>query len=349
MTDPVLSAIETSRIALERRSQSRWIVGFSGGKDSTATLKVLLSAWKLADPRPRILDVIYCDTGVENPVLDGYIKRLFDELKRENIETGLPINPILLTAPVQDRFFVRIIGRGYPPPTNSFRWCTKSLRIKPVAEYISKFADQDAVVAVGLRANESKQRDRSMRNHGDGHWQVQKESTGTYDLFLPVLKLGVEEVWDAVFGLGRPKSICARTLELLYRNASGECPIIKAPQAAPCGSGRFGCWTCTVVRKDRSAEKLIAAGSTELRPFLQFRNWLAEIRNDPERRWKSRRNGSAGLGPFTLATRKEILQKIDELETQTRVEILSHEERGVIAALWELDDVPRLSFQVTNN
>jgi DNA sulfur modification protein DndC len=162
-----------------------------------------------------------------------------------------------------------------------------------------------------------------------------------------IIGLDVPLVWDALFWLPAPISFRANVLEELYRGASGECPVIKGPQSPPCASGRFGCWVCTVVRKDKSAVELVRSGKTELNPFLQFRDWLAQFRNDPSNRWPARRNGSKGLGPFTLKARKEILRRIDLLEIQTRTTILDSAERGLIARMWELDHHPRLSFRVT--
>lgn len=346
MIDPVLAAIDEAAEALEQRSDDRWILGYSGGKDSTATLKVLLSAWNLAKTKPAHLELIYCDTGVENQILDKYIKRQLDEINAEADSSGLPLQTRVLRAPVQESFFVKIIGRGYPPPTNSFRWCTKALRINPVSEYLKSAAAENAVVTLGLRKDESRQRAHSIEKNGAGKWQRQMESTFSYDVYLPILDLDIPAVWDAIFGLSKPEAIAPLELEELYRGASGECPIIKSPQSAPCGSGRFGCWTCTVVRKDRSAQKLIEAGHSELTPFLNFRNWLSEFRNSPEARWKNRRNGSEGMGPFTMDARHEILRRVDELEDMTRTEIITPAERGLIAALWRFDDVPRLSFKV---
>lgn len=344
MNDPVLDAIDIAVEALESRANSRWIIGYSGGKDSTATLKVLLSAWKIAKSKPTKFELIYCDTGVENQILDRYIKKQLKEIDLENLSTGLPIETRVLKAPVQESFFVKIIGRGYPPPTNSFRWCTKALRIKPVSAFLGDAIDDDAVVALGLRKNESQQRSRSIDKNGGSRWQKQTEGKGTYDVFLPIIDFDIPAVWDAIFGLSSPKAIDPNALEELYRGASGECPIIKSPSSPPCGSGRFGCWTCTVVRRDKSAIKLIEAGHTELTPFLEFRDWIAEFRNDATKRWTTRRNGSAGLGPFTIEAREEILARVDALEDETQTEVITPEERGLIAALWRFDDVPRLSF-----
>src|SRR5690606_28133200 len=101
----------------------------------------------------------------------------------------------------------------------------------------------------------------------------------------------------------------------LYRDAGGgECPVVTAKSDAPsCGStsSRFGCWTCTVVEKDRSLSGFVEAGFAEFGPLLDFRDWLVSIRNDPERRLARRRDGKVTIasngtyvpGPFNLATR----------------------------------------------
>jgi DNA sulfur modification protein DndC len=330
-------AVNRTSAALEDNSNSHWILGFSGGKDSTALLKIFAAAASQSKFPPQRIDVIYCDTGVENPVLDVYVKGLFRKLSREFRTKKLPFKTTILSAPIRERFFVRIIGRGYPPPTNNFRWCTKALRIKPVARFIARAARGDAIVALGLRRSESIQRDRSIKERGDDIWQTQTAGGQKYRLFLPILDLSVPDIWETIFFLDSVSSVEAQVLSDLYRGASGECPIVKSPLAPPCATGRFGCWTCTVVRKDKSSQSLIEAGHVELLPFLKFRNWLAEIRNDPCRRWSIRRNRTAGLGPFTLEARAEILSEIRKLEQLTATEIISAEELKEIHRLWAMD------------
>ena len=344
LEDRVFSAVKNTKAALEKRHRAHWIFAFSGGKDSTAALKVCLRAYRDATAKPKRMTLIYCDTGVENPVLDLYVKELLDRMSVELRDTAIPLEIRCLKAPVEDRFFVRLIGRGYPPPTNSFRWCTTGLRIRPVSRFIQGNDPNDTVVVLGLRQSESQQRDRSLAKSGDRYWQKQREGAGDYDLFLPIVDMDVPEVCDAVFALPIPSSINPRKLEVLYRDASGECPVIKAPNAPPCASGRFGCWTCTVVRKDKSAIQLIDSGYKKLEPFLKFRDWLSDIRNDPEKRWPERRNGSPGMGPFTIDARREILDRVNLLEAETRTNILDSDERGLIASLWNFDQTPRLAF-----
>lgn len=337
MSDSIRDAIHSTRTALLENADSRWIVGFSGGKDSTALLKVVVAAAKGLRGGPSKIDIIYCDTGVENPALDAYVKTLLRRIDAEICGTRRRFRTVIVQAPLKDRFFVKLIGRGYPPPTNAFRWCTKNLRINPVSKFIAEAAESDAVVSLGMRRNESRQRDRSLNRLGDGPWQRQIEGKLHYRLFLPLLSFDIEEVWESIFELKEPRAVEAHELAALYRGASGECPIIKSPDAPPCASGRFGCWTCTVVRKDRSSERLIEAGHTDLTPYLEFRNWLVQNRNDPSRRWPKRRNGSEGLGPFNLAARAEILRRLEQLEQFTGRRLLPLEEREEIARLWKED------------
>jgi DNA sulfur modification protein DndC len=228
--------------------------------------------------------------------------------------------------------------RGYPPPTNSFRWCTKNLRILPVSRFIQAASRGDAIVALGMRKAESNQRDRTLQRMGQGMWQTQVEGGRRHCVFLPIVYLDVPAIWDAVFMLPRPAAVDVAALERLYRGASGECPIIKSPMAPPCASGRFGCWTCTVVRRDKSAEALVAAGHSDLKPYLDFRNWLAEFRNDRAMRWETRRNGRQGAGPFSLKAPAEILTRVRDVERVSSSLIIDLEEIDEIHRLWALDE-----------
>ncbi|MBO9397196.1 phosphoadenosine phosphosulfate reductase family protein [Shimia sp. R9_2] len=335
MNEEILPAIQRTKRAIEENPDKNWVIAYSGGKDSTATLKVFLAALKKADRKPSGISLIYCDTGVENPVIDSYVKRTLKNIRREAEDAKVPLSVDILSAPVQDRFFAKVVGRGYPTPTNSFRWCTKALRINPVTKYMRSFGSDDTIVVLGSRRDESQQRKRSIQKNGDDYWQKQGGSSAT--IYLPILDFSISDVWDAVFCLGMPTSIDAREIEDIYRDASGECPVLKSPNSPPCGSGRFGCWTCTVVRKDHSATKMVDAGHSELQPFLEFRNWLAEVRNDEKRRWPVRRNGVERPGPFSIAAREEILLGLFHLERTTGTEILAEGELEHIFMLWERD------------
>lgn len=333
----ISQAIERCASAIHGAPGRRWVIAYSGGKDSTATLKIFLNAARTAGLRGDLISVIYCDTGVENPELDFFAKaslaRLSMELPREFPRASVEI----LKAPIAERFFVRVIGRGYAPPSNRFRWCTKGLRILPVERYL-KSKGADAVVVLGLRYGESSQRDRSLESGAsqDRLWQKQREGVAR-DLLLPVIDFSLEQVWIAAQTIPYPRAIDPIQLEELYRGASEECPMVRSPHSPPCASGRFGCWTCTVVRRDRSAENMIKHGKAWLAPYLEFRNWLQQIRGERTLRWPTRRNGAIGPGPFTLEGRRLILRRLQLLEAEVERELLSDEEIRYIKQLWDID------------
>lgn len=347
MYENIITAIERTQYAIEANPEKRWILAYSGGKDSTATLKVFIAALKKAKAPPTSVSLIYRDTGVENPVIDEYVKRTLRKMEIEFSTKKIGISVQLLKAPVKDRFFVKVAGRGYPTPTNSFRWCTKGLRINPVSNFIQEGDHDNTIVLLGSRRNESEQRRRSISKFGDDHWQTQKEGKSKVPLFLPILDFTISDVWDTLFMIDNVHSISAKEIESIYRDASGECPVLRSPTAPPCASGRFGCWTCTVVRKDKSALKLIEAGHSNLAPFLEFRNWLAAIRNDHQLRWPVRRNGTELPGPFSTSTRQTILHRLLELEILTSTKVLFEGEIDAIFDLWAQDREIEIDLGIT--
>jgi DNA sulfur modification protein DndC len=211
-----------------------------------------------------------------------------------------------------------------------------------VEQFIAQ--DKSAIVVLGSRRDESQQRKRSIKKFGDGGWQTQGGGANSYRVFLPIIEHDISDVWDSIFLLGLPNSVDAQELESIYKDASGECPVIKSPVAPPCASGRFGCWTCTVVRKDKSAQKLVDSGYAQLIPYLEFRNWLSVFRNSSYYRWPRRRNGTQLPGPFSLAGRAIILDRLIELELKVGATILHEDERAEIKRLWKLDEAIEEEF-----
>jgi len=122
-----------------------WVVGYSGGKDSTATLQLVWMALEALSPeaRKKQVFVIPTDTLVENPVISAWVTRSLQTMERVATEKGLPIFPNQLTPEVRDTFWVNLIGKGYPAPRPKFRWCTERLKIKPADAFISTVVQQN--------------------------------------------------------------------------------------------------------------------------------------------------------------------------------------------------------------
>ena len=114
-----------------------WIVGFSGGKDSSTVLQLIWKAIAALPPekRTKTIHVISTDTLVENPIVSAWVRNSLERIKAASLEQGLPIEPHLLQPEIKDTFWVNLIGKGYPAPRNQFRWCTARLKINPANHF----------------------------------------------------------------------------------------------------------------------------------------------------------------------------------------------------------------------
>lgn len=314
-----------------------WFIGYSGGKDSSALLKLVFNAFMEIELFHKPVTVIYCDTGVENPIVTKYVFETFEKLKTECIKHSIPIKFKILVPKLNDRFFVKVIGRGYPTPTNIFRWCTDKLRINPVKSVIDK--NKNAVILLGIRNSESEQRDRTISKHITKNEYYLKQSGSSKNLiFSPVINHSLEDVWLTLRYNEFPKSIDFKKIRDIYQDAESECPVYRETKGSSCGNSRFGCWTCTVVRKDKSMANMIDNGYSELEELYKFRNWISEFRDNIDYRCEYRRNGVKGLGPFTLEGRKIILEKLLQAEKKSGISLISKEEIIRIYELWEIDE-----------
>lgn len=322
------------------KGQSPWFVGYSGGKDSSVLLVLLYMSLLQVKQTARLsrdIFIIYCDTGVEIPTVSSHVRGTMKRLVAEAENSRLPIRVRVARPPVEDSFFVKVIGRGYPPPTNKFRWCTDRLRINPIQRLIASESESSTVL-LGVRRGESPERDRVLDRHQTDRDYFQRQ-TGrrNTEIFCPILNYSHSLVWSTLL-LGRQTSfIDTARLRNLYRESSGECPIVRDPNSSPCSKGRFGCWTCTVIRRDKSMMNLISEGHSSLQPLLDWKRCLLAIRDNPHYRYKKRRNGVAGLGPLTLRARKLLLKKLLDAEQFSGRRLISRRELKLIYDHWRND------------
>ena len=321
-----------------RSSNAPWYLGFSGGKDSSAVLKLVYSALLRSRARHKLVTVVYCDTGVEVPLIAGRVRSTLRRLSIEAREDRIPIQVRIARPRTHSTFFVKVIGRGYPPPTNKFRWCTDRLRIHPVREILEAGEAEESVVVLGTRMGESPTRDLTLRRHETANRYFYRQGEdSSVSIFAPIADYTTRDVWKALAESPRPAAVDQADLVRLYSEAGAECPIVRDPEGTPCSAGRFGCWTCTVVRQDKSTRSMISNGYNELKPLLEFRDWLASVRSDPSFRCKRRRNGSKGPGPFTLDARRQILRRLRSTEARVPWRLITKREVKEIHRLWRLD------------
>ena len=342
-----------------RKHKYPWLIAYSGGKDSTLLLQLV---WEMvselpADQRHREIIVMGNDTLVESPLVIQHLRDSLAVVRAAADDNDMPIE-IRITEPAIDQtFWVNVIGRGYIPPTRNFRWCTDRMKIMPTSRLLKDIVRlrRGAILLIGTRHSESQNRKRGMEKR-----KVSASRTNRHDsipgcrMFAPLADLDDNDVWIVLMQRQPPWGGTHRRLITLYRNAGGgECPLVMTKDDAPsCGSSspRFGCWTCTVVTKDRSLRGLIDSGHSDaekLENLSDFREWLVALREDDANRLPVRRDGnprnrsdgSQVFGPFRLDIRKRILDRLLELEKRVDERLIDAAEIECIQDVWWRDEM----------
>ena len=331
-----------------------WIIGFSGGKDSTLLAQMVFEMLLDLPPSQRTRDVhlVANDTLVESPVLATHLDDVLARISGAVGPLRLPVT-VAKTMPEDDEtFWVNLIGRGYPSPSRIFRWCTDRMKIRPTTRYIQAqvSAAGQAILLLGVRRSESSQRRKSVERYDNGERLNPHNSLQGCQVYKPIVELDTDEVWQTLLQSPPPWGGTHRDLVTLYRNAGGaECPLVTDKSEAPsCGSAssRFGCWTCTVVEKDKSAEAFVEAGYGDLEPLLEFRDWLKALREQGEMRMANRRNGTLNFvgegrlipGPFTLEARQLILTRLTQMQEEIGLSLIRPAEVEAIKRIWAMDN-----------
>jgi DNA sulfur modification protein DndC len=318
-----------------------WLVGFSGGKDSTLVAHLVIQAAKSVplEQRTKEIHLVCTDTRVEIPAVVETIEATLNKIQRASDEEGLHVTTHLLRPPPEQSFWVNIIGRGYPPPNRFFRWCTQRMKIDPVNVFVEQWLGRDgeAILHLGARRAESATRAQTMagievRNGLRKHPDLPRVLVSN-----PIERLTTEEVWAFLLQFSPPWGGTHRELYRLYNNAGGgECPIHIDTSTPSCGSSRFGCWTCTVVERDKSSEGLLASGDERMEPLIAFRGRLLFVQ-DPANGYRDtvRMNGSDGNGPLTMQGRKLLLKELLALQHQTGLPLITDDELLLIQQQWK--------------
>lgn len=326
-------------------TQGPWVVAWSGGKDSTlllhAVIHVLSNLGK--GDAVRNVKVLINDTMVESPFVDKYISEQIRLMERYLAKTHFPIDIVVSKPKETDTFWVNLIGRGYPAPTRHFRWCTDRLKIRPTINYLKNITDDfgSSVLLLGVRRSESIERSKIAKKYdGDSHLNPHHSLRSCF-VFRPILEWPTDAVWEFLSQNAPFWADNYDDLIGLYRNAiGGDCPVVVDPDAAPsCGSAsiRFGCWTCTVVKKDKSFRGAVANHGGLYEAMADLRDWLKIVSADKAKRMGIRRNGEAGLGPMNLSLRYEILSRLLNIQKNVGHKLISEREIHEIKRIWRVD------------
>lgn len=344
---------------LYQADQVPWVVGYSGGKDSTATLSLVWMAIADLPPeqRTKTIHVISTDTLVENPIVAAWVTRSLEVMKAAAADQGLPIIPARLTPELHDTFWVNLIGKGYPAPRQKFRWCTERLKIKPSNSFIRRVVREhgEAILVLGIRKAESQLRARAMKRHEKRRVREKLSPNASLPnslVYSPIEDWSNDDVWLFLMQKANPWGYDNKDLLTMYQGASpdGECPLVVDSSTPSCGDSRFGCWVCTLVDKDKSMQAMIQNDQEKewMLPLLQLRDELDIVNDRPLRDFR-RMTGAVQLfhdrpipGPYTQQARERWLRSL--LEAQKWISENGPKDSGAfnLITMEELQEIRRI-------
>lgn len=346
VTQQTIDALVAEMTAVYLQDTHPWVIGFSGGKDSTAVVQL---AYRMlmaipADRRGKPVYVLSSDTLVENPRVANWLDKCHTELRQVADEHALPVTVVKVTPDPKQTFWVLLIGRGYPAPTNDFRWCTGRLKIDPAEAWVREHIDPAGriVQLLGSRKKESRNRAQSIEAHAiEGKFGTTGSLTEGIS-YQPIQEWDNTAVWEYLRLYETPWNRPGDTVQIpdgftgkpvphynnelfgIYQDGhAGECVLDFDRRTASCGNSRFGCWTCTVVEQDRSMANMVKTCEPQFLPLLEFRQKILDYRRDPSKRNPIGRNGRMRFhkttgeitpGPYLHEVRAELLEDLFKIE-----------------------------------
>ena len=330
-----------------------WVIAWSGGKDSTATLvTVLLLISNGTVKPPASLTVLYADTRQELPPLAAAAEALMIYIANRY---GALVRVERAMAPLDKRFLVYILGRGVPPPNNNtLRWCTRQIKVDPMAEAIGRVIDGlpgTVLTITGVRQGESAMRDRRIEMScgkdgaecGQGWYQQVLPNSpgirGRIATLAPLLHWRVCQVWDALAEAACDGWPTAAVAEVYGADEDQE------------EHARTGCTACPLASKDLALERIIARPKwAYMAPLARLRPVYRRLRH-PENRLRKAgaeflKDGSMAanpqrMGPITLPARSAALHDVLSIQAACNamrgdspsVDLLNAEEEARIREL----------------
>ena len=365
-----------------------WIIGYSGGKDSTAVLQITWLAIAELNPskRTKPIHIISTDTMVENPMVSSWVIQSHKVIEKTAKKNKMPFVTHQLTPTLENSFWVNLIGKGYPTPRHKFRWCTERLKIQPSNSFISGIVNQsgEAILLLGTRKAESIARAINMAKHEKRRIRDKLSPNGNLQntlVYTPIENWNNDDVWMFLMQIKNPWGYDNKDLLTMYQGASadGECPLVVDSSTPSCGDSRFGCWVCTLVDKDKSMTAMIQNDDEKdwMLPLLELRNELDFRNGEPGDEMKSDRHlrdfrrmagniqlfkGRTIPGPYTQSSRENWLRKLLSAQKWIRkngpkevneIQLISIEELQEIRRIWvvekhEMEDNLPKIFQDVN-
>jgi DNA sulfur modification protein DndC len=312
---PVGECVERTLMNMRAHAAAydHWIFAFSGGKDSTTAVTVIVTLIEIGLlERPQSITVMYADTRMELPPLLASARAIMARLR------AMGITVLEVTAPMDERFFVYMLGRGVPPPSNTFRWCTPQIKVEPMTAAIERHMtglNGRALTITGVRRGESAARDQRIslscsKNGAEcGQGWLQTDLPGALtDTFAPIDHWSLCMVWDWLTVFAPWTQFGAWPTSLLAEGYGGEEDM------------RTGCVECALIEHDGALGAVMRLdGWDHLAPLTELKRIYRELRKPQHRKrqpgFQRRKDGTLQsnqqrMGPLTFEARLWALDRI---------------------------------------
>lgn len=302
-----------------------WMIGYSGGKDSSVTAALVFKALLLLKPeqRTRKIYITSAQTRLDlttDPTKQNEVKRMHYVIDQHN----LPIKIVEVEADKTNSFVYKVLGMGYPLPKSRMnRWCSDALKIVPQQKFAKEL--NPALTLLGVRSSESVARSQNIEGYRTSQYY------GDDGKFMPIIDFTLDDVWMYLAKEKLPWGD-AEEISQLYKDATGECGLSKRKAGKgekiddPCGA-RFGCVICPVVTIDKSTQEM-AKIKPWFQPYVELRNEMIEMYKDPRNKAGRMRNGTPleyGQGTFTVKARMRLFEMFEEAEEANKFLAEMHE------------------------
>lgn len=308
-------------------THDHWAIAWSGGKDSTTLLTLviyLIESGKVA--RPKTLTVMYADTRLELLPLWIAAKAIRDDLE----ERGIDVRVVM--APMDKRFLVYMLGRGVPPPNNNtLRWCTRQIKIDPMAAELRLLHAErgtKVLMLTGVRQGESAIRDGriAMSCGKDGAecgqgWYQETLPEQLCDTLAPLLHWRVCHVWEWLRHWAPSVEFGDFSTEIIADAYGGD----EAEEI----NARTGCNGCPLTEKDTALDSVLAQPQwAYLAPLKRLRPLYRELRKPAvrlrQRGLEMRKDGTPAanpqrMGPILLERRETALAEVLAIQEDCNV------------------------------
>lgn len=353
-------------------------VAFSGGKDSTAVLYLIIKMLEeLAydnNLSKKTIYVVNSNTLAELPPVLNHIQHTLKQIKIFANKNNLPVKVKEVFPELKHTLNVQLIGVGMPPPSSSLRWCTDKLKVMPIDKKLKEiFPDGAFISVIGTRSDESVDRANRMEKATlkGTNLKLNNRYPKASNL-MPIESWSTKDVWEYILKQNNDL-VNIDFLWKLYSDASNkdasECTFTGAGGKSieegklGCGTSRFGCWQCYMVRdKDKSLDGLMQSGHDNIEHYKAYRDWFWER---TQQGWEKTRDvyshnhqiqtfynkggeenpkfGMTVPRGLTLKLRKEAFKKILELQSKLNETIITEEEIIEIQKRWILEGDLNLS------